>query len=46
MDSDSLVETFKDYTYHEECFMICNLLYCIIRICWSVYWVYENSRYK
>ena len=27
----------REVTHHEFCFMICNLFYFILRICWSVY---------
>jgi hypothetical protein len=33
-------------TYHELCFMICNLLYFIVRTCRLTYWLQETARYE
>jgi hypothetical protein len=28
-------------TYHYLCFMICNLIYVVMCICWLIYWLYN-----
>ena len=38
-DGTVVRETCKVDTCHELCFMICNLFYFIMCICWSIYWI-------